>query len=60
MEGLGLKVVVESSGMEGTSKQGGWVPDILEVKSKEEGCPRAFCKGAWKEAEGEFLQRSQL
>lgn len=53
-------MVVESSGMEGTSKQGGWVPDILEVKSKEEGCPRAFCKGAWKEAEGEFLQRSQL
>lgn len=61
MEVLGLKVVLErSSGVEGTSKQGVWVPDILEVESKGEGFPRAFWKGAWKEAEGEFLQRSQL
>lgn len=45
MEGLGLKkVVMESSGMDGTSKQGGWVPDILEVKSNGERCPRAFLR----------------
>lgn len=41
----------------GDYKQGGWVPDILEVESKGEGCPRAFWKGVWKEAEGEFLER---
>lgn len=30
-------VLERSSGVEGTSKQGGWVPDILEVESKERG-----------------------
>lgn len=61
LEGLGPKVVLQrSSGVEGTSKQGGWFPDILEVESKEERYPRAFWKGAWKEAEGEFLERLQL
>lgn len=60
-EGLGPKVVLErSSGVAGTRKQGGCIPDILKVESKAEGCPRAFWKGAWKETEGEFLERSQL
>lgn len=36
------------------------VLDILEVQSKGEGCPAAFWRGAWKEAEGEILERSEL
>ena len=40
---LGPKVVLErSSGVEETNKQMGWVPDILDLESQEEGCPTAF------------------
>lgn len=46
--------------MERTSRQGVWVPDILELESKEEGCPRAFWSRAWKEAEGVVLEWVEL
>lgn len=57
----GPKVVLEkSSRVEGASKQGVWVPDILEVESKGEGFPRTFWSGTWKEAELVVLERAEL
>lgn len=40
---MGPKVVLErTSRMNRASKQRGWVPDILDLESEEEGCPTAF------------------
>lgn len=49
-----------SSGVKRTSKQGVWVPDTLDLESKEEGCLRAFWSVAWDEAGGMVLEWVEL
>lgn len=46
--------------MEWRGRQGGWVPDRVDLESEGEECARAFWDGAWKDAEGRVLEGAGL